>query len=94
MQAQPRGIDCRQRGLDARPEERRPVGTVKRVGPWTRRLARRASGPAAYRRRRQPEGHERGRWKIRSGRRRGFENHEYEARTIRENDEWHVYARQ
>ena len=25
--------ECRQRGLDARPEERRPVGTVKRVGP-------------------------------------------------------------
>lgn len=32
-------------------------------------------------------------WKIHSGQRRGFENHEYEARTIRENGEWHVYAR-
>lgn len=93
MQAEPRRIDCRQRGLDARPEERRPVGTVKRVGPepavWPdAHPGRRHIGVAADRKAMNAAA-----WKIRSGRRRGFENHEYEALSIRENDEWHVYAR-
>lgn len=84
---------CRQRGLDARPEERRPVGTVKRVGPepavWLdAHPGRRHIGVAANRKATNAAA-----WKIHSGQRRGFENHEYEARTIRENGEWHVYAR-
>lgn len=77
MQAEPRGIDCRPRGLDARPEERRPVGTVKRNGPEP--ANRKAANAAA--------------WKIRSGQRRGFETRLYDAKTIRENGERHVYAR-
>lgn len=106
MQAEPRGIDCpslsgvirilskderdagrfltecRQRGPDARPEERRPVGTVKRNGPEpaARLDANRKAANAAA-------------WKIRSGQRRGFETRLYDAKTIRENGERHVYAR-
>lgn len=65
---------CRQRGLDARPEERRPVGTVKRNEPepavWLdAHPGRRHIGVAANRKATNA------------------------ARTIRENGEWHVYAR-
>lgn len=84
---------CRRQHLDATVEDQRPIGTVKKNGPalaaWLmahrgwQSIADAANRDSAWK----------AAWKIRQGKRRGFESMQFDARPVNRNGSWAVEVR-